>query len=64
MKLCLSQCRSIYLYIDNVRARIGLAALWQYRLKAAIYSGTAAVHDVYNWRHCGRHIFMLLTKFN
>lgn len=28
MKLCLSQCRSIYLYIDNVRARKSLSGKW------------------------------------
>jgi len=28
MKLCLSQCHSIYLYIDNVRARKSLPGKW------------------------------------
>ena len=28
MKLCLSQCCSIYLYIDNVRARKSLPGKW------------------------------------
>lgn len=28
MKLCLSQCRSIYLYIDDVRARKSLSEKW------------------------------------
>jgi len=28
MKLCLSQCRSIYLYIDNVRTRKSLSEKW------------------------------------
>ena len=28
MKLCLSQCCSIYLYIDNVRARKSLSGKW------------------------------------
>ena len=28
MKLCLSQCCSIYLYIDNVRARKSLSEKW------------------------------------
>lgn len=28
MKLCLSQCRSIYLYIDNVRAHKSLPGKW------------------------------------
>ena len=29
MKLCLSQCCSIYLYIDNVRARKSLPGKWR-----------------------------------